>query len=43
MAAALAYAGDGGLIVGMGNIGGAGAALLDAWQRMGEEVVISDG
>jgi poly-gamma-glutamate synthase PgsB/CapB len=43
MAAALAYAGDGGIIVGMGNIGGAGAALLDAWQRVGEEVVISDG
>ena len=43
MDAALGHAGDGGLIVGMGNIRGAGAALLDAWQRMGEEVVISDG
>jgi poly-gamma-glutamate synthase PgsB/CapB len=43
MDAALGHASDGGLIVGMGNIRGAGAALLDTWQRMGEEVVISDG
>ncbi|MDR7520254.1 MAG: poly-gamma-glutamate synthase PgsB [Armatimonadota bacterium] len=42
-AAALAYAGDGGLVVGMGNMRGTGAALLEHWQRTGEEVVLSDG
>jgi hypothetical protein len=43
MEAALRLAGDQGLIVGMGNIRGAGAALMETWRMRGEEVVISDG
>jgi poly-gamma-glutamate synthase PgsB/CapB len=43
MEAAYRYAGGGDLIVGMGNIRGAGATLLAVWRTIGEEVVIRDG
>lgn len=43
MDAVLRHAGSGDLIVGMGNVRGAGATLLAAWPAMAEEVEITDG
>jgi len=43
MDAVARFAEGGDLVVGMGNVRGAGAEVLGAWQAMGEEVVLQDG
>jgi poly-gamma-glutamate synthase PgsB/CapB len=43
MAAVAQFAESGDLVVGMGNVRGPGAVVLEAWRTMGEEVVLHNG